>query len=49
MAFPRCSWCCHLVWCSAARLDARKKVKRSGIAVIVVAIAFALVVCKGNP
>jgi hypothetical protein len=30
-------------------LDAKKKGKWSGIAVIVVVIAFALVVCKGNP
>jgi len=49
MTFPCCSWWCRLVWCSAARMETRKKGKRSGIAVIVVVIAFALVVCKGNP
>ena len=49
MAFPCFLWSCRLVWCSAARLDARKKGKRSGIAVVVVVIPFALVVCKGNP
>ena len=49
MAFSCCSWWCRPVWCSAARLDARKKRKRSGIAVVVVVIPFTLIVCKGNP
>jgi hypothetical protein len=49
MVFSRCSWWCRLVSYSAVRLDAKKKGKRSGIAVVVVVIAFALVVCKGKP
>ena len=49
MTFPHCSWWCRLVWYSAARLDAKKKGKQSGIAVVIVVFAFALVVCKGKP
>jgi hypothetical protein len=47
--FPRCSWWCHFVWSSTARLDARKKGKQSGIVVVVVITAVAFVVCKGKP
>lgn len=37
------------MWCSAARLDVRKKGKRSGIAVVVVIITIAVVSLKGKP
>lgn len=37
------------MWCSAARLDVRKKGKRSGIAVVVVIITIAIVSLKGKP
>ena len=49
MVFPRCSWWCCLVWCGAARVDARKKGKRSGIAIGVVVIIVAFVVLKEKP
>ena len=49
MASPRYSWWCRLVWCSAARLDARNKGERSGIAIVVIVIAVAFDIFKGKP
>jgi len=48
MAFSRCSWWCRLVWCSAPRLDARKKGKQSGITIVVAVIAVTFVLFKGK-
>ena len=48
MAFPCFLWSCRLVWCSAPRLDARKKGKQSGITIVVAVIAVTFVLFKGK-